>query len=340
VPTDEFTDRTEKMVKQFQRDYMKVPETGKVCGNVLKAIDDFSTKWIEKILTYKCLCHASDSKVALNNRCPGFGKGLNDEHPGIHRTLLWGVSALKFYLSKQKEYSYFSTSAGYRCWAHNKSIPRTSTNHMGKAIDIHFAKKGDHITGRDQSNIKKLQAIRDSFYIKYLNAVEGWSVPKKSNLFRLEPLELGKDQSYSWIHMDVTTYNDYLQDNFFVKEQSLIKLGYFLKPSELFSEIAKRGNAEAKEKTAKKTDDKANSNSNFILDDLANILRNIEQSTMGTDSEDDFDTLFEDLDLTSTKLGRTEAAKNEVISKVLEHLDKIDFRFQETGLDVLGDAYE
>ena len=125
-----------------------------------------------------------------------------------------------------------------------------------------------------------------------------------------------------------------------IKEQSLIKLGYFLKPSELFSEIAKRGNAEAKEKTAKKTDDKANSNSNFILDDLANILRNIEQSTMGTDSEDDFDTLFEDLDLTSTKLGRTEAAKNEVISKVLEHLDKIDFRLQETGLDVLGDAYE
>lgn len=125
-----------------------------------------------------------------------------------------------------------------------------------------------------------------------------------------------------------------------VKEQSLIKLGYFLKPSELFSEIAKRGNAEVEEKTAKKTGETADSKSNFILDDLANILRNIEQSTMGTDSEDDFDNLFEDLDLTSTKLGRTEAAKNEVISKVLAHLDKIDFRLQETGIDVLGDAYE
>lgn len=31
-PTDEFTDRTEKMIKQFQRDYMKDSETGKVCG--------------------------------------------------------------------------------------------------------------------------------------------------------------------------------------------------------------------------------------------------------------------------------------------------------------------
>lgn len=124
-----------------------------------------------------------------------------------------------------------------------------------------------------------------------------------------------------------------------VKEQSLIKLGYYLKPSELFSEIAKRGNAEVEEKTAKKEDD-TTSKSNFILEDLAAILKNIEQSTMGTDSEDDFDNLFEDLDLTSTKLGRTEAAKNEVIAKVLAHLDKIDFRLQETGIDVLGDAYE
>ncbi|HRH50455.1 MAG TPA: type I restriction-modification system subunit M [Panacibacter sp.] len=124
-----------------------------------------------------------------------------------------------------------------------------------------------------------------------------------------------------------------------VKEQSLIKLGYYLKPSELFSEIAKRGNAEVEEKTAKK-EDGTTSQSNFILEDLAAILKNIEQSTMGTDSEDDFDNLFEDLDLTSTKLGRTEAAKNEVIAKVLAHLDKIDFRLQETGIDVLGDAYE
>lgn len=117
-----------------------------------------------------------------------------------------------------------------------------------------------------------------------------------------------------------------------IKEQSLARLGYFLKPSELFSEIAKRGNADVGEHVT--------SQSKFILEDLAHILKNIEQSTMGTDSEDDFDNLFEDLDLTSTKLGRTEAAKNEVIAKVLSHLDKIDFRLQETGIDVLGDAYE
>ncbi|WP_338810719.1 type I restriction-modification system subunit M [Agrobacterium leguminum] len=114
-----------------------------------------------------------------------------------------------------------------------------------------------------------------------------------------------------------------------VKEETVAHLGYFLRPSELFSEIAKRGAAKGKEGA-----------STFILDDLTRILSNIEQSTMGTASEDDFDKLFEDLDLTSTKLGRTEQAKNEVIVKVLTHLNEIDFELYRSDSDILGDAYE
>ena len=113
-----------------------------------------------------------------------------------------------------------------------------------------------------------------------------------------------------------------------IKEESLETLGYFLKPSELFGEIAKRGN-----NTLEDT-------SNFILEDLQKILTNIQLSTMGTESEEDFDNLFEDLDLNSTKLGKTPDARNEIIAKVLSHLDKIDFRLENTELDVLGDAYE
>jgi type I restriction enzyme M protein len=113
-----------------------------------------------------------------------------------------------------------------------------------------------------------------------------------------------------------------------IRAEALEQLGYFLLPSELFHAIASRGNGDGE------------GESNFILADLSSILNNIEQSTMGTESEDDFDKLFEDLDLTSTKLGRTESAKNELIAKVLAHLDKIDFQLQNTELDVLGDAYE
>ena len=110
-----------------------------------------------------------------------------------------------------------------------------------------------------------------------------------------------------------------------IKEESVERLGYFLKPSELFHEVAEKG--------ARKTD-------NFILEDLGVILKHIEASTMGHASEDDFEGLFEDLDLGSSKLGKTESAKNELIAKVLSHLDKIDFRLADTEADVLGDAYE
>ena len=110
-----------------------------------------------------------------------------------------------------------------------------------------------------------------------------------------------------------------------IKEDAIDSLGYFLKPSELFSEVAQRGNSDT---------------NNFILEDLTSILRSIEQSTMGHASEDDFEHLFEDLDLTSTKLGRSEEAKNSLIAKVLSHLDNIDFELKNHDRDVLGDAYE
>lgn len=120
--------------------------------------------------------------------------------------------------------------------------------------------------------------------------------------------------------------NEYIEA---IREEALEKLGYFLKPSELFSEVAKRGNS-----------DKEEDESNFILEDLQKILTNIQQSTMGTESEEDFDHLFEDMDLNSTKLGKTPEARNAIIAKVLSHLDKIDFKLEQTELDVLGDAYE
>jgi type I restriction enzyme M protein len=110
-----------------------------------------------------------------------------------------------------------------------------------------------------------------------------------------------------------------------IKEESVGRLGYFLKPSELFHKVAEKG--------AQKQD-------NFILEDLTAILKHIEASTMGHASEEDFEGLFEDLDLGSSKLGKTENQKNELIAKVLAHLDKIDFRLADTEADVLGDAYE
>lgn len=128
-----------------------------------------------------------------------------------------------------------------------------------------------------------------------------------------------------------------------IKEAALEKLGYFLLPSELFSEVAKRGNkneSEAQDKKTAKGENVVEGKNSFILQDLQTILTNVQNSTMGTDSEEDFDNLFEDMDLNSTKLGKTPEARNEIIAKVLGHLDKIDFKLEYTERDVLGDAYE
>lgn len=113
-----------------------------------------------------------------------------------------------------------------------------------------------------------------------------------------------------------------------IEEESLLKLGYFLKPNELFSVIVAKGNANTE------------AESNYIIDDLQEVMNHIEQSTMGTESEDDFNALFEDIDLNSTKIGRTASARNAIIVQILNYLNDIDFRLNEIDSDVLGDAYE
>lgn len=130
---------------------------------------------------------------------------------------------------------------------------------------------------------------------------------------------------YLNISEDTAKGQEYLEA---IREEALEKLGYYLKPSELFGQIAKRGNGNGKDK------------STFIIEDIQKILISIQNSTLGTKSEEDFDHLFEDMDLNSTKLGKTAGQRNEVIAKVLSHLDKIDFKLEQTEIDVLGDAYE
>lgn len=113
-----------------------------------------------------------------------------------------------------------------------------------------------------------------------------------------------------------------------VREASLESLGFFLRPTELFSYLVKKGKGEIAGQDS------------FILEDLKSVLNNIEQSTVGQESEEDFIGLFEDVDLTSSKLGRSENEKNKTIVEILVHLDKIDFQLKDAKSDVLGDAYE
>ncbi len=143
-----------------------------------------------------------------------------------------------------------------------------------------------------------------------------------SEKMRLYADNLLKQDGVSYISIDEATGEgqEILKE---IRADTVRQLGYFLKPSELFSIIAARG-----------------ANGEFILGDLIAVLNSIEQSTQGTDSEEDFISLFEDMDLGNSKLGRSESDKNALIARVLVHLEKIDFELANSDSDVLGDAYE
>jgi len=221
VPTDEFTLRSEKMIKQFQRDYMKVSENGKVCGNVLKAIDDFQNSFVVNFEDVKCKCE----------ECKGFGNGKHDtekqnakiaelyrkyEYPGIHRSLIWALRAFMFYTSGKEKalgYTVKCISSGYRCEENNKQHKRSSTNHMGKALDLHFNKNGK----RTQA-LKDIEEIREKILIPYANIQIRW---KENNLFSVEPSTKKYPTEFiapTWIHFDVRQFElVYLSDKYFVK---------------------------------------------------------------------------------------------------------------------------
>ena len=234
VPSEEFTDRTEMMIRQFERDYMKVPETGKICGNLLRAVDEFCSNpsYNFDFNQTKCSCTTGKYKNKKDNPlCNGYGNGRENEFPGMHRSLLFSLKALLFYLSKDNsEFSLLSIFSGYRCWSdnndasrHDNGKTRKSTNHMGCALDLHFKKNGIRT-----SSVKDMERIRKDFFNKYMNAPYeilgeevffGW----KKDHIGLEPKKFksGQQGATSWVHYDVRDFSSkYKNDKFFIKNIS------------------------------------------------------------------------------------------------------------------------
>ncbi len=164
---------------------------------------------------------------------------------------------------------------------------------------------------------------------EYKNYILGFIFYKylseKLELYINEKLLTRENFSFAEIEEDESEGKRVIEE---VKKACVGHLGFFLKPKELFSFLVKKGNGEIKGQET------------FILEDLKNVLNSIEKTSMGTASEDDFKGLFDDVDLTSSKLGKTENKKNEVIVQVLTLLSGIDFNIEDSKSDLLGDAYE
>jgi len=217
TPLNEFTSKTESAVRQFQRDYMEVPETGKVCGPFLKALDDFRARFPIDLTKMRCPC----------GHCHGFGNGYTDsravgmfsdtahthpypgtEYPGMHRAVLWGLRAALFYTAVKDHdltYTFLRVSSGYRCWHNNRAHDRRSTNHMGNALDLQF-KKGTATTRCQGADVDKL---RNKIFVKRLGAQLSWP---EDNMLSLETAAQG---ATSWVHVDVREYDTQYKDSRF-----------------------------------------------------------------------------------------------------------------------------
>ena len=101
------------------------------------------------------------------------------------------------------------------------------------------------------------------------------------------------------------------------------ELGYFIQPMYLYKNIVEKCKV-----------------NDFIINDLGTAFNEITNSSQGTDSEDDFDGLFEDIILDSNKLGNKEKDRNKKLSDIILHLNDIDFELDNDEVDILGDAYE
>lgn len=224
---DEFTTKTEAAVKNFQQDYMKVAPTGKVCGSVLRAMDEFADKYAFDLSSMRCPC----------GECGGFGSGFTSskdvdfpkngkfvagkEFPGIHRAVLSWFRAARFYIEDQEGelgYRFLRISSAYRCWHDNKrhdppkKTRRWSTNHMGNALDIQFKKT----PSRDRIANPHIDKIRNDILVKHKIARMAWG-PAGSNGFCLERTS---DGASSWVHIDVRTFEDrYKLNRFYATTQ-------------------------------------------------------------------------------------------------------------------------
>ena len=100
--------------------------------------------------------------------------------------------------------------------------------------------------------------------------------------------------------------------------------GFFILPSQLFVNVRKRAEQDGD-----------------LNETLEKIFQAIEHSAQGTESEDDFKGLFDDIDVNSNKLGATVTKRNEKLVKLLNGIGDMKLGdYKDNTIDAFGDAYE
>ena len=108
------------------------------------------------------------------------------------------------------------------------------------------------------------------------------------------------------------------------REGLIEEKGFFILPSELFCNVRKNANN--------------NENLNETLD---KVFRDIEESSIGTESERDMKGLFDDIDVNSNKLGGSVSERNKRLVSLLNGIGSMNLgSYEDNSIDAFGDAYE
>ena len=109
-------------------------------------------------------------------------------------------------------------------------------------------------------------------------------------------------------------YNDDYRD--FLRETSIVNIGYFLSPNLLFRNIVSSKNY-----------------GNIIIEELEKAFNEISESSRGKESEEDFLNLFEGVDLKASQLGKSLEDKNRVVFNILDSLSSVHFDLSRPNLN-------
>ena len=195
--------------------------------------------------------------------------------------------------------------------AYHKDISDRVKGKKTKSLDILIV-VNMFLTGFDSKQLSVLYVDKD---LKYHDLLQAYS---RTNRVEKETKPFLKDDNIS--------YEDAWNDEEYkaaIVEEALRDLGYIIEPEYLFRKMVKMVE-----------------NRSFDIEFLQKAINALMESTIGNDSQEDFDGLFSDMQLDSTKLGHTVKDRSAVMAKIIASLDEINFSVDDTKIDVLGNAYE
>ena len=101
-----------------------------------------------------------------------------------------------------------------------------------------------------------------------------------------------------------------------LRENSIEEIGYFLSPNLLYKNIVSSRNY-----------------GNIIIEELDKAFAEISDSSVGTESQEDFQNLFEGVDLNASQLGKEIEDKNRVVFNILDALSSVNFNLDKENVN-------